>query len=352
MKFLLAGAVICAVGASTWLYTSENIADFTPRSAAAAQEAAGAAELYRMLKANGETGVYNPEDEARMRKMYDKIAAHAPKELQMSWEQMGPNNIGGRTRGVLAVNNNLIYAGGVSGGLWRSTNAGDNWEIVRNFPVLPISTIDMSIDGTIFVGTGSSFDGVNGQGGSGFIGGGLYMSDDGDNLEIVPGTRPSWLSNGGDWSFIDQVQRDPNVSDRMWIAFNDGLAYYDVNSSTLYDPGEDGPLSGLAANAGCEDLQISSTGALMLVEQGGQVYRSVDFGQSWTSVSSTSDPTKLPRSNIGRIELAIAPSDHNYCYALIANGSGGLRGGYYSTDAGQTWTIGWPGNVPAIDLFG
>lgn len=353
MKFLLALAALCAVGSGFWLMTTEDVVtEYVPREDIARESAAGAAEIYRMLKANVETGEIEPKDYIRTRKAYERIEAHAPKELEMSWEQMGPNNIGGRVRGILAVNNELIYAGGVSGGLWRSTNAGNNWEMVRSFPFMPISSIDMTLDGTIFVATGTTFDGGSGEGQSGFVGHGLFMSDDGDNWEIVPGTRPSFLSNGGDWSYIDQLQRDPNDPDRMWIAFNDGLAYYDVDTESLYDPGEDGPLSGLSPNSQCDDLQISVDGSLMFVEQGGQVYRSTDFGQSWASVSSTSDPTKIPRNNVGRIELAIAPSDQNYCYALLASSSGAMRGGFYSTDAGLTWTEGWPGGVESIDLFG
>ena len=48
------------------------------------------------------------------------------------WRNRGPANVGGRTR-ALALdmrNENIILAGGVSGGLWRSTNSGDSWRRV------------------------------------------------------------------------------------------------------------------------------------------------------------------------------------------------------------------------------
>jgi hypothetical protein len=51
-------------------------------------------------------------------------------QIQLStWTPRGPYNVGGRTR-ALAVdldNANVILAGGASGGMWRSTDAGTTW---------------------------------------------------------------------------------------------------------------------------------------------------------------------------------------------------------------------------------
>src|SRR5699024_7994119 len=53
--------------------------------------------------------------------------------LNLQWEEMGPDNQGGRTRAILVDKNdpNKMYAGGVSGGLWVSTNAGSTWQRVN-----------------------------------------------------------------------------------------------------------------------------------------------------------------------------------------------------------------------------
>ena len=50
------------------------------------------------------------------------------------WKSNGPDNVGGRTR-ALAIdvrNENIILAGGVSGGMWRSEDDGLSWEKVTN----------------------------------------------------------------------------------------------------------------------------------------------------------------------------------------------------------------------------
>src|SRR5260221_2116623 len=47
----------------------------------------------------------------------------------LAWSRRGPVNVGGRTRALAidVTNENIIMAGGVSGGLWRSTDGGASW---------------------------------------------------------------------------------------------------------------------------------------------------------------------------------------------------------------------------------
>ncbi|MCH8286041.1 hypothetical protein IIB79_05865, partial [candidate division KSB1 bacterium] len=47
----------------------------------------------------------------------------------LDWVPRGPFNVGGRTRALAidVTNENIILAGGVSGGMWRSTNGGETW---------------------------------------------------------------------------------------------------------------------------------------------------------------------------------------------------------------------------------
>lgn len=353
MKFLLASLAVCAVGTTLFLNSAEKGSDFVPREEMVAQDAQGAVEAMRMLKQNLETGEIEPSDYIKMLNSYKKVARHAEKNLEMSWEEMGPNNIGGRTRAILAVDNNTIYTGAVSGGLWKSTNAGNDWEMVESFPIMPISGITQTGDGKIYISTGSSHDNGAGAGvgSSAFIGYGLYSSDDGENWELVPGTRPNFLVNGADWCYIDEIAADPVNPSKVWIAFNDGLAYYDAAEDFLYDPGEEGALNGLPSS-GCDDVQVSSDGSLIVAAFGGRAYRSLDGGENWSGMFGSNDPTLLPQSNVRRIELAISPTDANYVYALYASTSGAMRGGFYSTDKGATWTQGWPDGVPSIDPFG
>ena len=64
------------------------------------------------------------------------FAANLPNDLYLKtdsltapWTQRGPYNLGGRTRAFAkdVTNSNILLAGGVSGGLWRSSDAGTSW---------------------------------------------------------------------------------------------------------------------------------------------------------------------------------------------------------------------------------
>ena len=79
--------------------------------------------------------------------------------LGLDWKELGPNNIGGRTRAVLIDNQNpnLIFAGGVAGGLWYSSDAGLTWNQTEPGDLAEILTVNCIAQdelGYIYYGTG------------------------------------------------------------------------------------------------------------------------------------------------------------------------------------------------------
>ena len=86
-----------------------------------------------------------------------------------TWEWRGPGNVGGRTRALLIVpgNPNTMYAAGVSGGVWKTTNAGGSWtplqDMMDNTAVNSMA-MDPHDSNVIYAGTGegyfSSYPGV------------------------------------------------------------------------------------------------------------------------------------------------------------------------------------------------
>ncbi|GGG34664.1 PA domain-containing protein [Bizionia arctica] len=109
----------------------------------------------------------------------DLINGRVPGDaLNNGWIERGPNNVGGRTRAVMFdpndTSDNTVFAGGVSGGLWKNTNissASSVWERVDIPENLAVSSItyDPINTNTFYVGTGESYVGhtdgsVNGDG--------------------------------------------------------------------------------------------------------------------------------------------------------------------------------------------
>jgi hypothetical protein len=135
----------------------------------------------------------------------ERSAQRAPGDAaDNAWVERGPNNVGGRTRVVLFDPNDAsqetVYAGGVSGGLWKNTNissAESSWVQVGISENLSVSSIavDPNNSNIWYVGTGESYTGGDA------VGNGLWKSTDGgatwnhifggvtDETYTVPGAK-------------------------------------------------------------------------------------------------------------------------------------------------------------------
>src|SRR6185295_14325890 len=124
-----------------------------------AQVIAGSLDWWNNVRGNEETGVFDPQD------FYNAMEqANAMSDTRdvpdIQWEENGPDNVGGRTRAVLWDKNNpgVVFAGGVSGGLWKSSNNGDSWTRIQgDFSVNTVSCIAQASNGDIYFGTGEAF---------------------------------------------------------------------------------------------------------------------------------------------------------------------------------------------------
>ncbi len=134
------------------------------------------------LSIDPSTGKTNPINIAILRKRLaderaaDLASGRTPGDASdNSWIERGPTNVGGRVRAVMFDPNDLtnetVFAGGVSGGLWKNTNISNSnstWTrvgIPENLSVSSIS-VDPTNSSVFYVGTGESYVGgdVNGDG--------------------------------------------------------------------------------------------------------------------------------------------------------------------------------------------
>ncbi|MFC1733830.1 T9SS type A sorting domain-containing protein [candidate division KSB1 bacterium] len=324
------------------------------------KEIGGATKWLAKLRNDPQTGELNLNAFLKARKEVEYFTNQQTKALGLTWENMGPDNVGGRTRAILIDKNNpnTLYAGGVSGGLWKSTTAGSSWVQVSSVAEnLAISSIAQATNGTIYVGTGEGLTGFGGTNATtvGVIGAGMYKSVNGIDFSIIPSTEPN---SSQDWLMINRIACDPVNSNRIYAATNN--SFYISNDGGITWKTPKYQLNTLYFNLSGEshDVKVGPDGSVV-VAVNSRCFTS-DNGNDSTYISrSTGGPNNLPSGGLSRIELAIAPSNTNilYCVAAADGSTGSYSYGdlyniYRSNDKGLTWYIIAPGLSQNFNLFG
>ncbi len=248
------------------------------------------------------------------------------------WEPRGPENIGGRTDaiGIDAANENIINAGGVAGGMWRSTDAGSSW--VRTTPLNQIDNISalaqdtrVGKTNTLYCGTGEPVDASVGEppGGGEFIGNGIFKStDDGITWNILPSTVASdsvTLSDPFNWVCKIAVDTSNKAEEVVYAATIGGIERSSDGGRSWTMT-----LGSFANGSGATDVAVSSTGVVYAVLSENQTlnkgyatlygaFRSTD-GIHWTNIT----PPTWERQTF-YIYLGLAPSNGNVVYFSAAN---------------------------------
>ena len=191
-KFTIGLVALGGIVFGTNLMLSNQDQAYYPKNttlSSSAPLAKGMAEYYKMLRADVETGEIPVSEVLKIRKELE--ANYSAKVANISWQEMGPDNVGGRTRALIVDNQNpnRYIAGAVSGGLWISENRGVSWKSYNNaLDNMAIADLAQAPDGTIYFGTGPLFDGTgNSKGlGSEMIGEGVFkMTGNGQVVQLA-----------------------------------------------------------------------------------------------------------------------------------------------------------------------
>lgn len=324
-------------GTSTLLTSHEQA--YFPQSTTLLTEAPlaeGMAEYYKMLRQDQRTGEIPVDAVLNARKSIASLPS--AKTPNLNWIEMGPDNVGGRTRALIVDNQNpnRYIAGSVSGGIWISENRGVSWTSYNNqMESLAVSDLAQAPDGTIYFGTGPLFDGgSNNKGlGSEMIGAGFFKMTGNGQVEKLVGPSVD-NARGITWSGINHIAIDPTNPLKMYAAQVNGLMATTDGGVSWFNPIPNRTMM-------CQDVDVTSTGKVV-VSFGTEIFLSND-GSLNSFVSSP-----LPR-NVGRTEIAIAPSNENVIYASATVGS--LAGIYKSIDGGLNWTVIGPGGSSSFDPF-
>ena len=229
-----------------------------------------------------------------------------------------------------------------SGGVWRTENGGTTWTPVfdgEGSYSIGCVTIDPRNPHVVWVGTGEN----NSQRSVGY-GDGVYKSEDGGK---------SWRNVGLKASeHIGKIVVHPEDSDVVYVAAQ-GPLWAPGGDRGLYKT-EDGGKTWTAVltvdeNTGVTDVVMDPRHPDTLIAAayqrrrhvftlidggpGSGVHKTTDGGKTWKKVTGG-----LPKEEMGRIGLAIAPTDPDTVYALVETAAANKAGGTFrSTNRGESW---------------
>jgi photosystem II stability/assembly factor-like uncharacterized protein len=271
---------------------------------------------------------------------------------RIPYRYIGP--VGNRVSAVAGVPGNpkIYYAGGASGGVWKTTDGGVHWApVFDDQPVQSIGSLAVapSDERIVWAGTGEAHIRSNVS-----IGNGIYKSVNGGKTWSHMG-----LERSGRIGRIVINSDDPDIvfaaalghcygpqAERGVFRTTDGGRTWEkvlfVDEDTGCGELAMDPRNPRILFAGMWQLVIRTWGR----ESGGPgsgLFKSTDGGSTWMRLAGRG----LPSPPLGKIAVAVAPNDSRRVYALIETGDGVPWKGretsrgvlWRSDDGGETWEL-------------
>ena len=336
MKFIYTFIIICLIS----FFSCQNIKDSS--SFFPSENPIERVEWDNQRMSDPATGKI-PNNIRKKELTFAKTLPKATSFSKNNWVSRGPYNVGGRTRAMCLdiLDENTILAGGASGGMFRSTNGGQSWNMTTDPGQehrISCLTQDRRVgkENIWYFGTGENRGSYLGD--VSIYGNGIWKSIDGglswDSLPITTSNTPTVLD--GDFDFMFSLKTDPS---------NDSLdVVYAATRGDIYKT-EDGGVNWLKQLGGPNnnyyqytDVEVATNGTAYAtissncVDKG--LWRTAD-GQTWKNITP---PGFSP--SYSRVEIGISPSNENVVYFIAAETSG--YGQYSETFFnGSTWTSLW-----------
>ncbi|PKP17272.1 MAG: hypothetical protein CVU05_15825, partial [Bacteroidetes bacterium HGW-Bacteroidetes-21] len=349
-KLILPLVVLVVVGFTfSWVTNSfvGGETKYNPRNVLNEKGFSGAIEWLNNRRADLQTGEVSAEDRANALNNYLTFHNQQTRSsLSLDWIEMGPNNVGGRTRAILfdRTNPNIMFAGAVSGGLWKSTTGGSSWNQVPGMEFLIIGSICQTVNGDIYIGTGEGF--TVSVSTSGFWGQGIYKSTDGGNsFQVIPSTWDGTAATINAYKAVYSLAAHPTNPLKLYAGTQQGLRVTEDGGLTWSNP-----ITGTDANQRATCVKVSTDGNTVIAAVNNHVYV-CNTGDDLFVKKSANSAGMVPTS-VTRIELSVAPSNSNYMYCLAASSNGGFNDIYQSKDKGETWNPVINSSSEAVQIFG
>ena len=261
----------------------------------------------------------------------------------MQARHIGPALMSGRIIDVEnhPTNPRIIYLGAAGGGVWKSSDSGTTFSPIFDDYAQSIGVVKLdpkNPDEIIWVGTGEIW-----TRNSVSVGDGLFKSSDGGS---------NWTKIGFENSErISSIVINPNNTDEMYVGVL-GALWSDSEDRGVYKSLDGGKtwnkILYVGPSTGAADVIIDPNNPSVLYtsmwefrrsgwgfSSGGKtsaLYKSIDSGTTWNKIHNG-----FPEGDLGRIAVAIAPSDNNILYAVLETVEKATNGLWKSSDAGNSW---------------
>lgn len=260
----------------------------------------------------------------------------------LKWRNIGPSLTSGRISDIAVNPNNPFeyYVASSSGGVWKTTNAGNHYTPIfdgQGSYSIGCVTIDPNNTNVIWVGTGennnqrsvSYGDGVykSIDGGQSWKHMGLKNSEhigkiivhpDDSNIIYVAAIGPLW-SKGGDRGLYKSTDGGENWEAVLTIDEHTGV------TDLVMDPRDPDVLYAATLQRRRHVYTYVGGGP------GSGLHKTTDGGKTWQKVENG-----LPKTELGRIGLAISPANPEIIYAIV-EAAEGKSGFFKSTNRGASW---------------
>ncbi len=260
----------------------------------------------------------------------------------LAFRCIGPAVTSGRVADIAVhpQRRSTYYVAVASGGVWKTENAGTTYEPLfdaQGSYSIGCVSIDPNNPNVVWVGTGE-----NNNQRSVAYGDGVYKSEDGGKTWKNMGLKTS--------EHIGKILIDPRNSDVVYVAAI-GPLWKEGGERGVYKTTDGGKtwkaVLTIDEHTGVSDMLMDPRNPDVLYAAshqrrrhvftyvsggpGSGIWRSKDGGQNWEKINAG-----LPTVDMGRIGLAMAPSNPEVLYAIVEAAQG--KGGFYrSTNRGASW---------------
>ena len=236
--------------------------------------------------------------------------------------EVGPFNVGGRTRSILVdySNPNRFLCAGVSGGIWVSENAGIEWNALDDYaPTLSATSITQSpFDNDLFYyGTGEAF------GNSADLGGlGLFKSEDGaKSFQHLEHTMTTSLT--GIWDVEHSLVFDSTI----YVATHSGGLWRSTDAAQTFT-------RIYSTSTRIHEIEVREDGHILIAVN---AYGIVDIDET-TLVATRMNGGDWPTSGYSRISFDYVRDYPLVMYAQLASSDGfDINSLYKTSNGGVTW---------------